>query len=141
MRRIEGRCHCGNITYEYRWPAFGSHIPVRACSCTFCRKHGGVYTSHPKGELNAKIVDAGLINRYAFGTRTAEFYVCSTCGVVPFVTSLIDDNVYAVVNVNTWQGLDKSELDPAVTDFEGESVGERLERRQRKWISQVRIQL
>lgn len=60
---------------------------------------------------------------------------------MPFVTSSIDDHVYAVVNVNTWQGVDKSELDPAITDFEGESVGERLERRRLKWISQVRIQL
>ena len=48
MRRINGKCHCGNISYEFLWPEPGSRIPVRACSCTFCTKHGGVYTSHPE---------------------------------------------------------------------------------------------
>jgi hypothetical protein len=58
---------------------------------------------------------------------------------MPVVTSRIEGNVYAVVNVNTFEGVDRSELDSSVTDFDGESVGDRLTRRKQKWISQVTI--
>jgi len=139
MRHIVGRCHCGNIEYEFWWPDSGPEIPVRACSCTFCIKHGGVYTSHPSGRLEVRIADEGLLCRYSFDTKTAEFYVCASCGVVPFVTSTIGGHQYAVVNVNTFENVDRSALKSSVTDFEGESVGQRLTRRQRNWIGNVGI--
>ncbi len=139
MRRIDGKCHCGNISYEFMWPEPGSQIPVRACSCTFCIKHGGVYTSHPDAQLTAQISDLALVNKYIFGTKTAEFYVCSGRGVVAFVTSTIEGYEYAVVNVNTFEGVSKSELDSSVADFDGESVGDRLNRRKQRWISQVDV--
>jgi len=139
MRQIAGKCHCGSIRYEFLWPELGSQIPVRACSCTFCIKHGGVYTSHPDAQLTVQISDLTLVNKYIFGTKTAEFYICSGCGVVPFVTSTIEGHEYAVVNVNTFEGVSKSELDASVADFDGESVGDRLNRRKQRWISQVDI--
>jgi len=139
MQRINGKCHCGNISYEFLWPESGSRIPVRACSCTFCVKHGGVYTSHPDGQLTVQISDRTLAHRYSFGTKTAEFHICTECGAVPIVTSTIEGKMYAVVNVNTFEGVDRAELDSSVTDFDGESVGDRLERRKQKWISQVTI--
>ena len=137
--RIEGKCHCGNITYVLRWPGAGTDIPVRACGCTFCTKHGGVYTSHRDAELAAVVLDAGLVSRYRFGTGTAEFYLCSRCGVVPFVTSAIEDNLYAVVNVNSFEGIDPACFSRAVTDFDGETTESRLGRRKRNWIPSVSI--
>ena len=137
--RIEGKCHCGNITYVLRWPGAGTNIPVRACSCTFCTKHGGVYTSHGDAELAAIVHDEGLVSRYRFGTETAEFYLCARCGVVPFVISTIEDNLYAVVNVNSFEGIDPSCFSRAVTDFDGETTESRLDRRKRNWIPTVTI--
>ena len=139
MRTISGSCHCGNIRYEYLWPDAGSQIPVRACSCTFCLKHGGVYTSHPDGQLSAHIEEPNHVNPYSFGTRTAEFHICNICGAVPFVTSTIEEKRYAVVNVNTFEPVDRLELDSSVTDFDGEDVESRLDRRKRMWIPQVEI--
>ena len=101
-------------------------------------KHGGVYTSHPDGQLAVQISDPALVNKYSFGTMTAEFHVCSLCGAVPFVTSTIDGSKYAVVNVNTFEGINRSDFDFSVTDFDGESVADRLQRRKKKWISKVR---
>jgi len=141
MRCIDGKCHCGNISYQFHWPEPGPHIPVRACSCTFCMKHGAAYTSHDDGELTARISDPARVSRYAFGTKTAEFYVCSLCGAVPFATSTIEGNQYAVINVNTFEGVDKAELVPSVTNFDGESVEGRLERRKRNWTPRVNIEL
>ncbi len=112
---------------------------MRACSCTFCTKHGGVYTSHPKGRLDVEISDESLLRAYRFGTRTADFHVCLCCGVVAFVTSNIEGIVHAVVNVNTFEKVNHSDLIRSVTDFEGETKEERLERRKRTWIPNVSV--
>ncbi len=136
---IEGKCHCGTITYGLRWPGEATNIPVRACSCSFCTKHGGAYTSHRDAELAAVVHDEALVSRDMFGTETAEFYLCSRCGVVPFVTSMIEGNLYAVVNVNSFEGIDPSCFSRAVTDFDGETTESRLDRRKRNWIPTVTI--
>lgn len=137
--KIIGACHCGNISFAVNWPGSGAEIPVRACGCTFCRKHGGVWTSHRNADLDAKYIDESAISRYKFGTETAEFYVCSGCGVVPFVISEIENRMYAVVNVNTFENIDSSSLVRSSADFEGESTDGRLKRRQQNWISNIRI--
>jgi hypothetical protein len=116
-------------------PFEGSSIPVRRCSCSFCTKHGAVYTSHPEGSLRAVI--RGPVTTYCFATRTAQFYVCSSCGVVAFVTSEIEGSLRAVVNVNTLQGIEIDRFDEHTTRFDGESRQARLDRRARTWISTV----
>lgn len=138
---IEGGCHCGNISYRLRWPGDGSQIPVRACSCSFCIMHGGTYTSHREARLTAEVKQEGLLSRYRFGTGTADFFICRCCGAVPFVTSEIDDHLYAVVNVNTFRGIDRSVLQRAVADFDGEGTGDRLARRSRTWIPAVSVSI
>jgi hypothetical protein len=140
MRVISGQCHCRNLVYRLDWPACDGPLMARACGCTFCRKHGGVYTSHPEARLSARVVDADCLNIYTFGTRTAEFYICTRCGAVPFVTSTIQGVRYAVVNVNTFENVDASGLDTSATDFDDEDIEERLERRKRNWIAAVEIE-
>lgn len=137
--KIEGKCHCGNIYYTFHWPGDGTSIPVRECSCSFCTMRGGIYTSHPQAELSATIRDGQLVSKYRFGTRTADFYVCSRCGAVPFVTSQIQGHLYAVVNVNTFEDIDRSILQRVSANFEGEDTENRLARRARTWIPTVSI--
>jgi hypothetical protein len=136
---IHGKCHCGNVVFELDWPGDTTEIPARACGCSFCVKHGGVWTSSPKARLAVTIRDRGLVSSYAFGTRTATFHVCSRCGAVPIVTSEIDGRTYAVVNVNTFDNVDPASLRRAATDFEGEGLESRLGRRKRNWIAAVQI--
>jgi hypothetical protein len=57
---------------------------------------------------------------YTFGTKTAEFHVCSKCGIVPVVTSTIDGHVHAVVSVNAFENVDSSLLQRAEVSFDGE---------------------
>ena len=83
MRHIEGSCHCGNITYDFYLPLDEPPIPVRACGCSFCRKHQGVWTSHPDGRLEGYVAEHGQLSTYRFGHGTADFYVCRRCGVPP----------------------------------------------------------
>lgn len=136
---LRGACHCSNIEFQLQWPGNGSTIPVRECGCTFCRKHAGAWTSNPDGDLQVTIRDDMLVSRYRFGTATAEFLVCSTCGVVPTVVSEIEGRLHAVVNVNTLEDRDSLTLARSPTDFDGEGKADRLARRQRNWIPRVRI--
>lgn len=136
---IHGKCHCGNIAFALTWEPDPIAIPARACSCSFCTKHGGVWTSSPAAALEITVRDPALVSRYTFGTRTAEFHTCARCGVVPVVTSRIDDRLYAVVNVNTFEDVKPSLLRREPASFDGEGEDSRLARRARNWIANVRI--
>ena len=134
---IRGRCHCGNVAFDLDWGSEAADIPARACGCSFCVKHGGVWTSNPHASLAVSVTEPALLSRYAFGTRTATFHVCARCGAVPLVTSDIDGRLYSVVNVNTFDDEIRSRVGSAPADFEGEELGGRLARRQRSWIASV----
>jgi hypothetical protein len=136
---IVGGCHCKNIVFELEWPGATPDIVARACGCSFCVKHGGVWTSNPGAKLSVTVRDAEVVSKYAFGTQTATFHVCSRCGAVPIVTSEIASRLYGVVNVNTFDKFDSARLRRQAADFEGEELEERLARRQRNWIADVRI--
>jgi hypothetical protein len=136
---IHGSCHCGNISFELTWEPDPSEIPARACGCTFCAKHGGVWTSNPNGSLRVSVREPSLVSEYSFGTRTALFHVCARCGIVPVVTSLIDANLYAVVSVNAFNNVEQSLLRRLPASFEGESIESRLARRKRNWIAKVQF--
>lgn len=134
---IAGRCHCGNIAFSLDWKPTPSDIPARACTCAFCIRHGGVWTSCPNGSLKLTVKDPRLVSRYAFGTGTADFHICIRCGVVPMATSLIDDRLYAVVNVNTFENVDPLLLRRSSATFDDETEADRLARRRRHWIADV----
>jgi hypothetical protein len=136
---IHGKCHCGNIAFSLTWEPDPTEIPARACGCSFCVKHGGVWTSNPRGALKVTIKDPAHVSKYGFGTRTADFHICSQCGVVPVVTSRIDDRLYAVVSVNAFEGVDPSLLSRTPMDFDDEGTDSRLARRKRNWIPDVRF--
>ena len=134
---IHGKCHCGNIFFTLDWKPDPVEIPARACTCSFCVKHGGVWTSTPGGVLKVAVKDAALVSRYSFGTKTAEFNVCGRCGVVPLVTSRIDAAWYAVVSVNAFENVNPPMLRSAPASFDGEGADSRLARRKRNWIGSV----
>ena len=136
---LNGRCHCGNIAFDLDWPGDAPEIPARACDCSFCVKHGGVWTSNPESRLDVVIGDTSRVSKYEFGTRTATFHVCTICGAVPLATSEIAGHRYAVVNVNALENVDPSSLRRTASQFGEEDIDSRLARRSRNWIADVRI--
>jgi hypothetical protein len=134
---VTGSCHCGNIRFTLDWQPEPDVIPARACGCSFCVKHGGVWTSCPTGRLRVSVQDRACVLPYLFGTKTAEFHVCTACGVVPVVTSRIEGRLYAVVSVNAFDNVEAGRLKRTPASFDGESEGDRLARRQRNWIADV----
>ncbi len=137
--QISGSCHCGNVTFKLNWQPEPAVIPARACDCSFCVKHGGVWTSCATGSLDVQVRDASRLTRYAFGTRTADFHVCTACGAVPVVTSDIDGQIYAVVNVNCFNGVDAALIQRMPISFDAEEPAARLARRKKGWIAHVQF--
>ena len=135
---IRGSCHCRNISFVLDWQPDPVEIPARACTCSFCRKHGGVWTSSPSASLEVHVQASSSVSEYAFGTSTAAFHVCSRCGVVPVVTSRIEGRLYAVVSVNAFEDVEPSLLKATPVSFEAETEAARLARRKRGWIGNVR---
>jgi hypothetical protein len=127
------------MRFDLAWPTSNREIATRACGCTFCRKHGGVWTSHREAKLEARVGNAALVSRYRFGTQTADFFVCMQCGVVPFVVSEIENTDFAVVNTNTFDASDAFSFSGSSTSFDGEGTDDRLSRRKRNWIPHVEI--
>ncbi|WP_198670335.1 GFA family protein [Dyella sp. C9] len=134
---LEGRCHCGNIHFALAWEPEPEKIPARACDCTFCRKHGGVWTGTPDGELDLRVRDATQLTRYTFGTHSAQFLVCQRCGVVPAVLCEIDGQWHAVVSVHALEDVGPERLQHVAASFGNEDKASRLARRQRNWIARV----
>jgi hypothetical protein len=135
--RINASCHCGNIRVTLDWPETGQAIPARACGCGLCTKHGAAWASHPDGRFALHIGDDSRVTRYHFGTKTADFHVCVTCGVIPAVICAIEGRRYGVFNVNTFENIDRSQLIETTADFEGETTDNRLARRRRNWTPEA----
>ncbi|MDI1479387.1 hypothetical protein [Polyangium sp. y55x31] len=135
--QIHGQCHCANISFTLDWTPEPSEIPARACTCSFCTKHGGVWTSCPSGSLRVHVREPSLVSKYAFGTKTADFHVCAKCGITPVVTCRIDGRLYAVVNVNTFEDVDPALLRRSSATLDRETEEVRLARRKRNWIADV----
>jgi hypothetical protein len=136
MRQIHASCHCGNIRVRIEWPGSGA-IPSRRCGCGLCTRHGAAWTSHPDGRFQLQVGDASRVTQYQFGTKTADFHVCTTCGAIPIVTWTSEGRRYAVFNVNTFEDVDRSQLAETPTSFEGESTEDRLARRRRNWTPEA----
>jgi hypothetical protein len=125
-----GACHCGNIEVRLSSDRSPAELGTRTDTCSFCAKHGSLYTSDPDGQLAIAIADAARTDRYRFGTKTADFLICTTCGV--FVAAIMD--ALAVVNINVLAArADFLANAIQIADLDGESLEDRLARRRRRW--------
>lgn len=137
MHHHSGQCHCGNIRFTFETDIGLDNMTTRCCNCSFCQKHGGRYTSDPRGRLLIEISDDDNINRYRFGHQTADFFICRICGALPFVTSDIDGIIYAVLNVNCLDQVDQIIGLVNTVSYEAEVSDNRLTRRKKNWIGTV----
>ena len=128
-----GACHCGALHLTFETPTEPETLPLRACGCSFCRKHGVRTTSDPAGIVSFKIDDPERLQRYRFGTKTTDTLICRNCGIYLAAVTEIDGALYAVVNVNTLDDRSAFERPPEAMDYEGESAQQRMARRKAKW--------
>lgn len=132
MNLYPGACHCGNVAFRLESDKAPAELGLRTDTCSFCTRQSARYTSDPGGVLHLSFRDPALIARYRFGTRTADFVFCATCGI--FVAAVMPDARLGVVNVRTLDARDELLALPLHTaDFEGESTEARLARRRARW--------
>jgi hypothetical protein len=133
QQRHRGGCHCGNLRWTLDSALRAAELPVRACQCAFCLRHGALSTSDPSGHLRFEIADPALLLRYRFATRSADFLICRRCGV--YVGALMEEGGawFAIANLNTLEGREALAPAPQPMDYEGETEGARRGRRSARW--------
>lgn len=131
MASYVGACHCGIVHVEFRTERDPNVWPLRQCTCSFCIRFAGVYTSDPAGAI--AIQTNAELKRYQFGQRTAEFLFCPNCGVYFGATALIGDARFGVLSVRVLERvlLDHGKAKPM--DFDDETVELRTARRRQNW--------
>jgi hypothetical protein len=138
MHELRGSCHCGNVEFTLFTAKSTDDLVPRRCSCSMCRRHGASYISDPGARLALRYRDASLLSLYSFGHGTAQWMICARCGVLTAVLCEIDDRLRAVVRVQSM--VDHVFTAPETpTDFDGESVVGRLDRRATTWIGTVEV--
>ncbi len=129
---LSGQCHCGSMKASFETQKTPVALGVRTCQCAFCRAHGAVNISDPDGcvEIDAS---AGAIHRYTFALRTADFFICKTCGV--YIAAVMGEGQRIVSTLNVI-GLGIKEfdgIDEAPMEYGVETTAERIARRYEKW--------
>ena len=134
---FHGSCHCGNLELTFETELKPAQLPVRACSCSFCRRHGVRTTCDPQGKVKITVHDSGLLHRYRFGMKTADFLICKRCGIYVGAVIGAGDKAYATVNINTFDDSEGITQEPISVTYEGETAEQRRVRRAANWTPVV----
>lgn len=130
---IEGGCHCGNLSFNFKTTAGLDSLELRACQCSFCRVHGARTTSDPKGEVQLRIHDGSKLIRYRFGLKITDFLLCGNCGVFIGAVMDRDGSSLMTLNANAFKPPPPLSHPLAPMDFGSEDVAARITRREAKW--------
>ena len=139
MVAYDGSCHCGAIGYRFRSASAAATWPMRACQCRFCRAHDVVSTSDPDGDLELFATDRRHLQRYRFALRTADFLVCSHCGV--YIGAVIEsgDGRFGIINVRALEAPPKRLAPATAASYDAEDTQGRIARRERRWTPVSRV--
>ncbi|MDP3749893.1 MAG: aldehyde-activating protein [Phenylobacterium sp.] len=136
---LTGHCHCGAIRISLESSVPVAKLPLRACQCGFCRRHGGLTTGDPDGRLHIEVAP-GALSTYRFGQRQADTLICDECGVYVGMTLSTDVGLIGVLNVRGvgLEAFDGREPQPMTYDHESDE--ERLARRKARWTPTVLVE-
>jgi len=138
---LEGGCHCGRLRISFTTARAPAELPLRACQCTFCRRHAGLTTSDPEGEVVLTVAEVPPGGWYRFGTGLTDFWVCPSCGVYVGGYVEVGGKGRAVVNTRALDAAAEFTQSPTPMDYGQETREGRLERRGRVWTpARVRLQ-
>jgi len=129
---FQGACHCGAIKVSFHTDLAADDIQVRQCQCDFCRRRGGKTVSDPDGRLEVH-GSSGAVNHYRFGTGSADFLLCNTCGSFIGATMDIDGELFGVLNVVGADIAPLANRPGQPMDYSAESLADRAGRRRRVW--------
>jgi hypothetical protein len=131
MATFRGRCHCGNVELALTTALELDALPLRACACEFCRRHGARTTTDPAGAVRIAVHDPHELGRYRFGLATADALVCRRCGVYVGAVLEAHDGAWATINTNTFEVRPSGAA--AAVSYDGEDAAARVARRRASW--------
>jgi GNAT superfamily N-acetyltransferase len=133
VNRLRGSCHCRALGLVFAPSGDLRALEVRACQCSFCRRHGSRTATDPAGRARLIIRDPSSVERHRFGTRTTDFVVCARCGV--YVGAFIGEGeqIFATVNVNAMDDRASFAAEAKEVRYDGETADARVARRMRVW--------
>jgi hypothetical protein len=132
--RHSGGCHCGNISVQLSLSRAPDQMPLRSCSCSFCRAHGTRTLSDRDGQAEITVADWSLAEKYRFGSRTADYVLCRRCGVYVGAVCETNSGLRAVINTNCLDDRAAFTQTPVAPDYDGEATDVRLARRATNWM-------
>ncbi len=133
MSVYRGQCHCGAVGYEFRTERAPAIWSIRACQCSFCLKHAGVYTSDSAGSVRFTHADPAQVTRYRFGHKTADFVFCGRCGGYLGAVTEEDGRALMVLNIHSLDPRTEGLPDAQPMSYEGENPDDRNIRRSARW--------
>jgi hypothetical protein len=127
-----GSCHYGKIVVDFETDIAPGAMPLRACACSFCRRHSARSATDRNGQVTLTFRDEDA-SRYVFGLQTAEFIVCRHCGV--YVAAVMDG--LSTINVNALDDRDRFTQPATGKDYDNEPADQRMARRRADWTPTV----
>lgn len=136
MADYAGACHCGALSVRFSTAQAPEALAVRACQCSFCRKHDARAVSDPRGAMEILVHEPAQLQRYAFGLGETEFLLCRRCGV--YVAAYMPDGeaAFANVMVNVLEERVRFAA-PRPVVLDDEDAGGKRQRRRRSWTPAV----
>ncbi len=131
---ISGECHCGRLKVRISLSRPAEAFELRACQCSFCSRHGARTFADPNGRAIIEAHTPDMLQRYRFGLRTADFLICTECGV--YVGVLLEASGAQLVTINA-AGLDIADFrgrQARPVDYTAETFEERVRRRLAAWM-------
>jgi hypothetical protein len=132
-QEFEGSCHCTALGFSFTTALPLARWSVRACQCRFCRAHGALTTSDPAGRLAFHANGTPTLQRYRFGLKTADFLLCTRCGVYLGAQIETTRGAFGIVNVRAIVPTSIALPDPAAADYGAEDAAARISRREKRW--------
>jgi hypothetical protein len=129
----DARCHCGALSACYRTALPPSAWQIRACQCSFCRSHAALSTSDPAGLIAYRCSDPKLLQRYRFGTGSAEFLICRVCGVYLGAQITSGCKRFGILNALALRPIPPDLPKGEPMDYGDETAEIRRQRRESRW--------
>ena len=106
MKKYQGSCHCGAVTYEVK----GDFTEGMSCNCSHCKRKGWLLAFVPESDFNLK-TGADNLTTYQFNKKHIDHTFCQTCGVQSFARGHDGNGNYMIaINLNCLEDLDTESL-------------------------------
>jgi hypothetical protein len=128
-----GSCSCGAVGYRYFTALLPGEWSVRACQCSFCRRHGAVCASDPNGSVEIVADEPAALERYRSGFETADFLLCRRCGDYLAAVITTEHGERATVNLERLVEPPPELPAPRPVSYAAETREDRIRRREALW--------